>query len=508
MDMATGKNKKGKARSGGSQASVRHSGLEALESRVLFAAAPLVAEFSGPKSADDGAAAIEVALVPGGKLTDQKGQTDAPKKTGGVSGTHTKRSSRPSQQDQDARHREADKHSRGTTGHDSFERTSKSSRPTRDAISRSGRTHDGRETADRGPQSRAIAAEFNRGSGKPGKMSARGEAPGTARAQGHKTSPRSGGPTTTEGGAPVNPRRARLSSPGDDSGGSTGNFAPSGNYVGGGIKVDARGNVNFFVNGSSQLPEGASGQSVFKGFSGSVSYNLSQKSFEARIGAELTVAGNDYNGELAGTAGPNGVDGTVTINGHDVSQTAAAASEGLKKKPSILPADATPTPGSDSDTPATTPPAPSTPTTTPSPATTPTPTTTPDTTTTPADDDDTPETRVTADAYMPRKLLPENAYDPINELINPQRNPDDHRKMDGSGNQPTRYDTLVNPGREGNPDNSRPDKAHEAPKDVNNGYTDPVRETKNTKSAKGKQGSDSQRDDTSHRRTRMRRSRN
>ena len=74
--MATGKNKKGNARSGGSQASVRHSGLEALESRVLFAAAPLVAEFSGPKSATDGVAAIEVALVPGGKLGADPGQTN------------------------------------------------------------------------------------------------------------------------------------------------------------------------------------------------------------------------------------------------------------------------------------------------------------------------------------------------------------------------------------------------------------------------------------------------
>ena len=76
MDMATGKNKKGKARSGGSQASVRHSGLEALESRVLFSAAPLVAELSGPKSADDGAASIEVALLPGDKLGADAGQTN------------------------------------------------------------------------------------------------------------------------------------------------------------------------------------------------------------------------------------------------------------------------------------------------------------------------------------------------------------------------------------------------------------------------------------------------
>ena len=178
MDMATGKNKKGNARSGGSQASARHSGLETLESRVLS----LVAELAGPKSATDGAVAIEVARVPRGKFTDQKGQTDAPKKTGAVSGAHTKRSSRPSQQDQAARCREAGEGSRGTTGYDSFERTSKSSRPTRDAISRSGRTHDGRETADRGPQSRAIAAEFNRSSSKPGKTSVRGEATGTARA--------------------------------------------------------------------------------------------------------------------------------------------------------------------------------------------------------------------------------------------------------------------------------------------------------------------------------------
>ncbi len=499
--MATGKKKKGKARSGGSQASARHSGLEALESRVLFAAAPLVAELSGPKSADGGAAAIEVALVPGGKLTDQKGQTDAPKKTGAGSGAHTKRSSRPSQQDQDARRREAGEGSRGTTGYDSFERTSKSSHTTRDAISRSGRTHDGRETGDRGPQSRAIAAEFNRSSSKPGKTIARGDAPGTARAQGHKTSPHSGGPTATEGGAPVNPRRARLSSPGDDSGGSKGNFSPLGNYVGGGIKVDSSGNVNFFVNGSSQLPEGASRQSALNGFSGSVSYNPSQKSFEARVGAELTVAGINLNGELVGTAGSNGVDGAVTINGHDVSKTAAAASEGFKKKPSTLPADATPTPGSGSDTPATTPPAPSTTTTTP-----PSPTTTPSTTTTPAEDDDPTETRVIPGGGRKRRtFLPENAYDPINELINPQRDPEDHRKTDGPGNQPTRYDTLVNPSREGTPDNSRPDKA---PKDFNNGYTDSKRETKNTKSTKGKQGSDSQRDDTSRRRTRMRRSRN
>ncbi len=76
MDMATGKNKKGKARSGGSQASARHSGLEALESRMLFAAAPLVGELSGPKSADDGAASIEVALLPGDKLGADAGQTN------------------------------------------------------------------------------------------------------------------------------------------------------------------------------------------------------------------------------------------------------------------------------------------------------------------------------------------------------------------------------------------------------------------------------------------------
>ena len=182
--------------------------------------------------------------------------------------------------------------------------------------------------------------------------------------------------------------------------------------MGGGIKVDSSGNVNFFVNGSSQLPEGASGQSFLKGFSGSVSYNPSQKSFEARVGAELTVAGINLNGELTVTAGSNGVDGAVTINGHDVSKTAAAASEGFKKKPSTLPADATPTPGSGSDTPATTLPVPSTTTPTPpSPATTPTPTTTP------ADDDDPTETRVIQGGVRKRRtFLPENTYDPINEI--------------------------------------------------------------------------------------------
>ena len=76
MDMATGKNKKGNARSGGSQASARHSGLETLESRVLFAAAPLVAELAGSKPADGGAAAIEVTLLPGEKLGADPGQTN------------------------------------------------------------------------------------------------------------------------------------------------------------------------------------------------------------------------------------------------------------------------------------------------------------------------------------------------------------------------------------------------------------------------------------------------
>jgi hypothetical protein len=65
MDMATDKNTKGKARNGGSHARAWHNGLEPLESRVLFSAAPLVAELAGSESADGGAAAIEFALVPG-----------------------------------------------------------------------------------------------------------------------------------------------------------------------------------------------------------------------------------------------------------------------------------------------------------------------------------------------------------------------------------------------------------------------------------------------------------
>ena len=63
--MANDKNTKGKARNGGSQARAWHNGLGPLESRVLFSAAPLVAELAGSESADGGAAAIEVALVPG-----------------------------------------------------------------------------------------------------------------------------------------------------------------------------------------------------------------------------------------------------------------------------------------------------------------------------------------------------------------------------------------------------------------------------------------------------------
>ncbi|MAG17012.1 MAG: hypothetical protein CMJ21_02980, partial [Phycisphaerae bacterium] len=61
MDMAAGKNKKGKTNNGGSQANVQHHGLMALESRVLFSAAALVSDV--PEPVNDAAAAIEVSQL-------------------------------------------------------------------------------------------------------------------------------------------------------------------------------------------------------------------------------------------------------------------------------------------------------------------------------------------------------------------------------------------------------------------------------------------------------------
>ena len=53
-----------KGSSSGSQARAQHNGLEALESRVLFSAAAPVAALPEPVLANDGATAIEAALVP------------------------------------------------------------------------------------------------------------------------------------------------------------------------------------------------------------------------------------------------------------------------------------------------------------------------------------------------------------------------------------------------------------------------------------------------------------
>jgi len=72
--MATGKNTKGKANGGGSRAHARYSGLMALESRVLFSAAPLMADLPGLESAHDGAPAIEASLLPGDKFGVGLGQ--------------------------------------------------------------------------------------------------------------------------------------------------------------------------------------------------------------------------------------------------------------------------------------------------------------------------------------------------------------------------------------------------------------------------------------------------
>jgi len=65
INMATGKNTKGKANNGGSQANVQHDGLMTLESRVLFSAVPLVSELALPEPSNDGAAAIEAVRLPG-----------------------------------------------------------------------------------------------------------------------------------------------------------------------------------------------------------------------------------------------------------------------------------------------------------------------------------------------------------------------------------------------------------------------------------------------------------
>jgi len=72
--MATDKNTKSKASGDGSRVRSRHSGLMALESRVLFSAAPLMADLPGLESANYGAAAIEAALLPGDKLGADLGQ--------------------------------------------------------------------------------------------------------------------------------------------------------------------------------------------------------------------------------------------------------------------------------------------------------------------------------------------------------------------------------------------------------------------------------------------------
>jgi subtilisin-like proprotein convertase family protein len=70
MDMATDKNTKDKTGGDGCQARAAHNGFMALESRVLFSAASLLADFSGPESASDGTTAIEAALLPGRQAPD------------------------------------------------------------------------------------------------------------------------------------------------------------------------------------------------------------------------------------------------------------------------------------------------------------------------------------------------------------------------------------------------------------------------------------------------------
>ena len=68
--MATDKNTKDKTGGDGCQARAPHNGFMALESRVLFSAASLLADFSGPESASDGTTAIEAALLPGRQAPD------------------------------------------------------------------------------------------------------------------------------------------------------------------------------------------------------------------------------------------------------------------------------------------------------------------------------------------------------------------------------------------------------------------------------------------------------
>jgi len=72
--MATDKTTKGKDSGGGCRTHARNSGLMALESRVLFSAAPLVGDLPGPESANDGTPAIEASLFPGDKPGVDLGQ--------------------------------------------------------------------------------------------------------------------------------------------------------------------------------------------------------------------------------------------------------------------------------------------------------------------------------------------------------------------------------------------------------------------------------------------------
>jgi hypothetical protein len=68
MNMTNDKNIKGKITNCGFQDRVQPHELMALESRMLLSAAPLVADLCGSESGNDGAAAIEAALLPSDKL--------------------------------------------------------------------------------------------------------------------------------------------------------------------------------------------------------------------------------------------------------------------------------------------------------------------------------------------------------------------------------------------------------------------------------------------------------
>ena len=72
--MATDKTTKDQDSGGGCRPHARYSGLMALESRLLFSAAPLVGDLPGPESANDGAPAIEASLLPDNKPGVDLGQ--------------------------------------------------------------------------------------------------------------------------------------------------------------------------------------------------------------------------------------------------------------------------------------------------------------------------------------------------------------------------------------------------------------------------------------------------